>query len=177
MTQKIFLLLISLALVACKKDEVIPKPYSKRILYHESFDSNPDWTLLPTVSYFQPDTTCIRVEDGLLKMFFDQTLDNCGCAWVGVNYTNSQSTENFFLKKIGIKVKLNAGYFQNITRYHDTVDVFGHPCQEGELVTYSTFTLDFNSLNIIFPNPYNGIFQRDSLLDLNANKLVGTELK
>jgi hypothetical protein len=177
MKNAIFFLLLSIALTTCTKEKgKLPEPYVKRIIYSETFDTNPNWTPLPSGTIFNPDTNVVRVQNGLLKLTYDQTL--IGCAWIGAQYRQTQPLENSFLDKVGIRVKLNNGFFQYIETYHDTVDALGHPCQSGTIPSFSDLRLDFNCLDIWFPNPNNGRFHRDSVIDYNiANKVTGKEFE
>jgi len=177
MKNALYFLLLSISLTSCLKDKGKPvEPYVKRIIYSETFDTNPNWTQLPSGTVFNPDTNVVRVQNGLLKLTYDQTL--IGCAWIGAKYLQTQPLENSFLDKVDIRVKLNKGYFQDILTYHDTVDALGHPCQSGTRPSFSNLRLDFNCLDVYFPNTNNGIFQRDSVIDYNnANKVIGKEFE
>ncbi len=177
MKNALYFLLLSIALTTCTKDKVkLPEPYVKRIIYSETFNTNPNWTPLPSGTIFNPDTNVIRVQNGLLKLTYDQTL--IGCAWIGSEYRQTQALDNDFLDKVGVKIKLSEGYFQTLIKYHDTVDVLGHPTREGAFYVTSTFRLRFNSLEVEIPSWEDGWFQRDSVIDVNTkNKLSGKEFE
>lgn len=168
--KKNILLFIPFLFFSCKKDKPI-EPFSKRTIYYESFDNPSGWGVVPFGS-----DTCVNFEDGLLKLKFDQTFNNCGCAWVAAEYNNQSIYESTFLDKIGIRVKLNKGYFQEIGRYYDTI-INGNHSQPGVMLTNSEFIFRFNSFYIELPNYFNGRVHRDSILNLNLNKLEGKEFE
>lgn len=168
---KIIVLVISLFLISCKHDNPI-ESYSKRIIFYENFNNPLGWAVLPYAS----DTGCVHFKDSMLKLEFDQTLNNCGCAWIAAEFNNPNIYETSFLNKIGVRIKLNKGYFQEIERFYDTI-INGTLSQSGEVILQSKFHLYFNSFWIEFPNYNYGIVHRDSTLNINLNKLIGKEFE
>jgi hypothetical protein len=172
MKNVICILFLSISFATCKKDSVNhTEHYVKQVIYSETFDTDPSWTLLPKEEAYHPDTNCIKVEDGQMKMLFDQPLNSCGCAWVGVEHKQENTLVNGFLNKIGIKLILKEGYFQWLSRAFDTID------GPGAIISSSTFQLSFNSIDVRFPRTLTR-FHRDSVIDFNTkDKLIGKEFE
>jgi hypothetical protein len=163
-----------LLLSSCSKDQTIETvSLEEKTIYFENFAINNSWSALPSNSVFTPGSNCVRVADGMLKLSFDQTMLNCGCAWVGAT---SQPTVfiDSTLEDIGVRVQLSKGFFQSISVYRDTVDQYGNPVQHGATFSHSRLTLDFNAVNIIFPNPYNGRVNFDAVIHEDFNRLEGS---
>lgn len=158
----------------CTKDKVESiEPYIKHQLYIETFENHGDWIVTPTDPFYQPDTSCVSINDGVLKMIFDQPLENCGCAWVGATLTQSEPLKKYFLQKIGVRIKLKQGYFQYIDRLLATDEV----SKTTELLLFSTFDIRINRFSLQFPNTFNKTINQGEQIDLEYNKITGTEFE
>lgn len=165
-----FLLFIGILLISCKKNKPVeePVPFSKRTILFEKFDSANNWTVIPSAN----DTGCVKIEEGCLKLTFDQTFDNCGCGWVGAKYKNENIYEIGLSTKIGIRILLKKGFFQDISIYRNE-----GVSQSGVRLLFSSFEIHYNSFSIYLPSRLNGDIHEDSTLNLNLNKLEGKEFE
>lgn len=160
---------------SCKKEVVEgEKPYSRVSIYEEKFEDDQSWVPVPEDSYYTPDKECVRVEDNMLKLTFDQEIPNCGCAWVGAkkSITNLESIPR---NRLGIRIKLNRGFFQEMVRYHNSVDPFGNPSTPGHVISESSFHFISPNIQMSFINPFNARFHEDSTVSENFNRIEGVE--
>lgn len=84
---------------------------------------------------------------------------------------------NFSNTKLGIKIKLNKGFFQDIMRYKNVTDANGYVHQTGTTISSSTFRFDIPGLSMQLPNTFNGFIHEDSIFDPNMNKIEGSEFE
>lgn len=174
--------LTAILILSCKKDkksktEISEKSFVKQILYFDDFSGVHSWEPTPSGQY-KPGKTCVRLENNLLKLSFDELLQDCGCTWVGARNNDLSVSTNQILDKIGIKVKLNKGYFQNILTYFYTTDINGVITGEkGDRISHSNFRFEFNGLNFEIPHPSAGRIHKDSIFNPNIDKLEGVEFE
>ena len=173
----LFFISISILLISCKKEKKqVEIPFSKELIYSETFRHSSTWTSLPEDTFYTPSTECVRIENHILKLTFDQPLPNCGCAWVGAKKTIS-NLENLPKDKLGLRIKLNKGYFQHMIRFKNAVDPNGHPFKAGSNISESSFSFDSPYIKMTIPNSYNAWFHEDSIVSENFNKLEGIEFE
>jgi len=152
-------------LLSCTKDKAAIKEefeeFEEITLFKETFDSLGNWNALPD-GIFDPDSSFVRVENGLLKLTFDPS--QYGAAWLGAELIDLTIQEPENLDKIGIRVTLDQGYFQQLTRYEGN---------SGSIESKSKLRLFYNSMWIIMPNFNFGRTHIDSLFDPDAYKVEG----
>ncbi|MBK8498374.1 MAG: hypothetical protein IPL52_06040 [Flavobacteriales bacterium] len=160
---------------ACRKDDSDESegPYAERIIYSESFDQWGDWNALPD-GIFDPDTSLVRMEDGLLKLTYDQT--QYGAAWLGAEVDLPSIQEDSILSRLGMRITLAQGYFQVLTQWHDTV-ISGVASQVGSFASTSRLRLNYNDIEMTLPHPSFGRTHRDSTFDADAFRIDGQEFE
>ncbi len=141
-------------------DEVVFDAFEERIIYSESFDSIGNWNALPD-GIFDPDTDLVSVGDGLLKLTFDPAV--YGAAWLGAELEPGIQ-EPTLLSKLGIRITLDQGYFQRLSRWTGNV---------GSVRAQSTLRLDFNGVEIAIPKTSYGSTSTDVPFDPEAFKIEG----
>lgn len=169
-----FLLIGAMALSACKKDSGadVP-PYTEQIIFSETFDNRGVWNALPD-GLFDPDTSFVSVNNGLLKLTFDPI--QYGAAWLGAELEAPNVHPDSIIGRLGIRLKLDQGYFQRLSQYHDTV-ISGQLSQVGSSVSTSSMRLYFNDIEMTLPSPIYGRTHRDSILDPDAFRIEGLEFE
>jgi len=178
MVRYLFFFFVIASVISCKKATVgaaLTEDFSKEVIYTETFDDAESWSLLPTDPGY-PATNCVQIDNQLLKLRFDQSLNSCGCGWVGAEKSIA-NTGNFSSKKLGVRIKLSKGFFQYIMRYHYATDAYGNVHPSGTLTSNSDFRFDIPGLSMRLPNPFNGHIHEDSVFNANLNKLEGTEFE
>jgi hypothetical protein len=160
--QTIGLIAVALGLSCAKDDagEMDFEPFEERIIYSESFDSLGNWNALPD-GIFDPDPDLVSVDNGLLKLTFDPAL--YGAAWLGAELEPGIQ-EPAILHHLGIRITLDQGYFQRLTRWTGNV---------GSVRAQSTLRLDFNGVEIYIPNPSYGGTSTDVAFEPDAFKIEG----
>jgi len=166
---------VMVLLGSCRKDSSDDSegPYTERIIYSESFDQWGDWNALPD-GIFDPDTSLVRMEDGVLKLTYDQTL--YGAAWLGAEVDLPSIQEDSILSRLGMRITLAQGYFQVLTQWHDTV-ISGVASQVGSFASTSRLRLNYNDIEMTVPHPSFGRTHRDSTFDADAFRIDGQEFE
>lgn len=166
---------VMVLLGSCRKDSSDDSegPYTERIIYSESFDQWGDWNALPD-GIFDPDTSLVRMEDGVLKLTYDQTL--YGAAWLGAEVDLPSIQEDSILSRLGMRITLAQGYFQVLTQWHDTV-ISGVASQVGSFASTSRLRLNYNDIEMTLPHPSFGRTHRDSTFDADAFRIDGQEFE
>lgn len=154
---------------ACRKEKTESlTPFKERIIYTDNFTDTVGWIPMPYGSYYQPGTECFRIEDNLLKLRFEEATQNCGCAWVGAK--KKVIGLDLPTHKIGIRVTVNKGFFQELIRYKQVT-----PYQTtGTTVIKSKFSMTTPNFSMNLPNALNGFIHEDSVMNFEANKLTGS---
>ena len=164
--------LIAITLLSCKKEHTeVEVPYEKETIYKESFANDQTWISLPENSVYTPGSECVRIEDHILKLTFDQPLPNCGCAWVGARKSVT-NISNIPKDKLGMRIKLNKGFFQYMSRNH-YIDQFGN--SSGIVTSESSFRFDSPGIQMQIANVFRGSYNEDSTVNENLNKIEGVE--
>ena len=173
----LILILIPFVLFSCKKNEPEGEvPFSKKVLYTESFADDQTWTFLPENSVYTPGVECVRLEDGMLKLTFDDAVPSCGCAWVGAR--KSVNISDVPKDKLGLRIKLNKGFFQHmVRRKNDTFDQFGNPSTSGTVISSSYFLFRSAGVQMEIANSFKGWFMEGTTVNENFNKLEGVEFE
>ncbi len=160
---------------SCRKDDSDDGegPYTERIIYSESFAQWGAWNTVPD-GIFDPDTSLVRMEDGVLKLTYDQTL--YGAAWLGAEVDLPSIQEDSILTRLGMRITLAQGYFQVLNQWHDTV-ITGVATQVGSFASTSRLRLDYNNIEMTLPHPNFGRTHRDSTFDADAFRIDGQEFE
>lgn len=169
MKTNFYLLALLVFLSACTKDKIKEQiPFKERMIYQDDLDDETGWIPTPEASFYTPGPNCFHIEEGLLKLRFDLGLSNCGCAWIGAK----KQIEDLNLPedKIGLRVTLNRGYFQELTRYEQVTSYL----QSGTRVIESTLRMTTPRFLMTIPNSMSGMINEDSVMNYNASKLKGT---
>jgi len=170
-------IIVPIILLACKKEEIENEvPYSRVTIYNETFENDQTWISLPENSVYTPGSECVRIEENMLKLTFDQPIQNCGCAWVGAKKSipNLQNIPN---DKLGVRIKLNKGFFQYMVRYHNSIDPLGNPSTPGSVISESYFRFNSPSIQMQIANSFNGWFHEDSTVNDDFNRIEGIEFE
>ncbi|MCC6937595.1 MAG: hypothetical protein IT226_05180 [Flavobacteriales bacterium] len=166
--------LLVMALSGCRKNGSDDEgPYTERILFSEPFDHWGSWNALPD-GMFDPDTEFVAIEEGLLKLNFDPM--GYGAAWLGCELEALSIQEDSILSRLGIRINLVQGHFQNLTQWHDTV-IAGQASQIGAAASTSRLRLYYNDIELWLPDPSYGRTHRDSTFDADAFKIEGSEFE
>lgn len=173
----IYLILSAILILSCKKDKVeIDIPYSRVSIYSETFENDQTWISLPENSIYTPGSECVRIEDNMLKLTFDQPLQNCGCAWVGAK-KSIPTLKKIPNNKLGVRIKLNKGFFQYMVRQHNSIDQFGNQNKTGTVISESYFRFNSPSIQMQISNSFNGWFHEDSTVNEDFNRIEGIEFE
>lgn len=177
----ILLTITAIIVLSCKKEKVEVEveaqiPYSKESIYKESFADDQTWIPLPENSFYTPGSECVRIEDNILKLTFDQIIPNCGCAWVGAKKSIT-NIPNIPKDKLGLRIKLNRGFFQHMIRYINSVDQFGNPSTPGSVISESYFRFDSPGIQMQIASTFNGRFHEGSTVNDDFNRIGGIEFE
>lgn len=163
----IVILLVSLftVVIGCKKDK-----FEKTTIFLEEFnDNSKGWYSKPDTSILYAPSECIKIENGQLKMHFERGLgiSNCGGGWLEMELSNSSFNREEYFGTIGIKVKLNEGFIQDLF----FIDSINGNNTYGHALLNSNFHFHCGKHYLTFPNT-------DALtdtIDLTKNKYTGSE--
>lgn len=171
---KYILLLISVGIIlSCKKDKVENLiPFKITTIYKESFDDDQSWIRTPEDSSYGVGKECVRIEDQILKLTFDQQIPNCGCAWIGAK-KSIKNLQNIPNDKLGVRLTLEKGFFQQMVRYSNSVDQFGNLTKSGDVISESSFRFTTPSIQMTIANPFNAGFPADSVVSEDFNRING----
>ncbi len=174
----VLITLLAIVAVSCKKEESsVEIPYSQVSLYKESFTDDQTWEFLPENSVYTPGSECVRLENGMLKLTFDQGISNCGCAWVGAKKSVTEIS-NIPKDKLGLRIKLNKGFFQYMVRQEsNSVDQFGNPATSGTVVSNSYFTFKSSGVQMEIVNSLKGWFMEGTTVSEDFNRIDGHEFE
>ena len=173
----IYLTLSVIILLSCKKDKVVVEiPYSRVSIYQESFADDQTWVKLPENSAYIVGSECVRIQDKILKLSFDQTIPNCGCAWVGAKKSIT-NLPNIPKDKLGVRIKLNKGFFQYMVRYTNSIDPLGNPSTPGTVISNSYFRFNSPGIQMQIASSFNGRFHEDSTVNEDFNRIEGIEFE
>lgn len=155
-------------------DHSNPVPYTETVLYSEQFNDFGDWELQPNQFGFTADS-CVRVENGLLKLTYQSGVSNCGGTWVGVIIRDSLSFEPDLLDRVGIRIQLNKGHFNKIVRYRDSIYPNGNPSRYSVSTPLTSWLfLHYNKYSLSLPGVSDFMYVHvDSTIDVNANRING----
>lgn len=154
-------------LTSCGKDET---PYTETVLYKETFDNWGNWERQPNSGGFYADS-CVLVENGLLKMTRQAGINGCGGTWVGINIGDTSSYEPKFLDKIGFRIKLNKGSFNQVMRAHEGSSA------AGSIELSSWMRLSYNRFFLSMPGGELTVIHADSALETMSNRIEGSEFE
>jgi hypothetical protein len=173
----IIFIISAVTILSCKKEkgeEIIP--YKRVTIYDESFNDDQSWKSLPENTPYIVGSECVRVQNQMLKLSFDQTIPNCGCAWVGAkkSITNLQDLPT---DKLGVRIKLNNGFFQYMVRYTNSIDPLGNPSTQGSVISQSYFRFNSPGIQMQIANSFNAWFHEDSIVSEDFNKIEGIEFE
>lgn len=164
----------AIVLLSCKKDQAeVEIPYSRKLIYKEAFENDQTWISLPENSVYTPGSECVRIEDHILKLTFDQPLPNCGCAWVG-SKKSVTNISNIPKDKLGIRIKLNKGFFQYMSRYHY---IDQNMNTSGIVVSESDFRFNSPGIQMQIANVFKGMYHENSTVSPDFNKIEGVEFE
>ncbi|MCB9223564.1 MAG: hypothetical protein R2780_04640 [Crocinitomicaceae bacterium] len=159
----IFSILIILASCSKDKDPV----YEETVLFSEEFTTVGNWIPTPEQANYTPGTNCYRIEDGMLKLTFDHSLNDCGCGWVGAKM-NTTVSNHPNKKNIGVRIKLNQGLFQEV--------LLGIPSQSGSAYSNeidSKFQLELGGFNLTIPSSDYGKVPQGNTVNPWLNRYPG----
>lgn len=163
MKKLLIVLIIGLAFVSCKKDT-----FSKKVLFIEEFnDNSKGWHTNPSEDILTSPYNCVRIEDGLLKMYFERSLSfsDCGGGWVEAELLAPELNQNFNYEKLGVKVVLKDSWFQDLYQMNTDNTFFA-------LLTYY-FTFEVGPYRFTSSIPIFNAFGEP--FDLENGKEIGNE--
>ena len=163
-----------IVILGCTKNDT--NKFRKKTLLVESFNDSGPWEALPSNYGVSTNSDCVKFEDGLLKLSFDQGLQNCGCAWIGARRDLSPYDIFERTDKLGMRIKLEKGFFQQITTYKDTV-VNGYAVQHGAIVLESHLRVRFNDFQITVPHWNYGYIHESIGVNPDLYKIEGQEFE
>jgi len=173
----IFLSSLSIILFGCSNDEP-EAPYAETVLYHEDFNAFGAWELQPNQFGFTADS-CVRIDDGLLKLTYESGVNNCGGTWVGIIIRDSTSFQPNLIDRVGIRIRLNRGDFNKIVRYRDSVYPNGSPWRYSVSTPLTSWLLlRYNKYTLSLPGVSDHMYvHEDSAIDLSANRINGSHFE
>lgn len=169
----LLLSIVTLSLSGCSEEEC---PYTEEILFHEAFDTFGNWESQPNQFGFHADS-CIRVENGILKLKYQNGISGCGGTWIGLSIKDTASYRPEFLDKIGVRFSLDSGSFYQVNRWHDTIGVYGQPTETGDFPVRSIMTFRYNRIAASFPSFESSRVHRDSVFEVYHNRIEGSRFE
>lgn len=136
-------------------------PYTERILFSEPFDHWGAWNTTPD-TMFDPNETLVNIEDGMLKLTFNPM--TYGGGWVGCELEAPSIQEDSVLSRLGIRIYLDSGYFQQRRRLTGT---------GGSFMNQSTIRLYYNDVMLLMPDYWYDQASGDSVFNPDEYRIEG----
>jgi hypothetical protein len=170
----IFFGFLSIILFGCGKEQSVI-PYTETVLYREGFNEFGAWELQPNQWGFTADS-CVRIDNGILKLTYESGVSSCGGTWVGIIIRDSTSFQPDLMDNVGIRIRLNRGHFNRIVRYRDSVYPNGSPSRYSVSTPLTSWLfLSYNKFDLSLPGVSDHMYvHEDSAIDLSANRIDGS---